>query len=109
MTELLGMKKRYLQQFITFNKTPQNGSKINSMPNPFLIISGPTATGKTSLAVKLAQEFNGELISADSRQVYQGMDIVTGKDIANDQLPITNEQIENQINKRNNYPLSIIL
>ncbi len=45
-----------------------------------LIICGPTATGKTGLGVKLAKEFNGELISADSRQVYQGMDIGTGKD-----------------------------
>lgn len=45
-----------------------------------LIISGPTATGKTALAIKLAKKFNGELISADSRQVYRGMDIGTGKD-----------------------------
>ncbi len=45
-----------------------------------LVICGPTATGKTSLAIKLAKEFNGELISADSRQVYQEMDIGTGKD-----------------------------
>ncbi|MBU3935659.1 tRNA (adenosine(37)-N6)-dimethylallyltransferase MiaA [Patescibacteria group bacterium] len=45
-----------------------------------LIISGPTSTGKTSLAVKLAQRFNGELISADSRQIYRGLDIGTGKD-----------------------------
>lgn len=45
-----------------------------------LIICGPTATGKTALAVKLAKKFNGELISADSRQVYKGMDIGTGKD-----------------------------
>lgn len=45
-----------------------------------LIITGPTATGKTALAVSLAKHFNGELVSADSRQVYIGMDIVTGKD-----------------------------
>lgn len=45
-----------------------------------LVICGPTATGKTGLAVKLAKKFNGELISADSRQVYKGMDIGTGKD-----------------------------
>lgn len=45
-----------------------------------LIICGPTATGKTALAAKLAKKFNGELISADSRQVYQGMEIITGKD-----------------------------
>lgn len=45
-----------------------------------LIISGPTATGKTSLACRLADKFNGELISADSRQIYRGMNIGTGKD-----------------------------
>ena len=45
-----------------------------------LIISGPTATGKTNLAIKLAKLYNGELISADSRQLYQGLDIGTGKD-----------------------------
>lgn len=46
-----------------------------------LIISGPTATGKTALALYLAKELRGELISADSRQVYREMDIVTGKDL----------------------------
>lgn len=45
-----------------------------------LIISGPTATGKTSLAVKISRHLPSVLISADSRQVYQGMDIGTGKD-----------------------------
>ncbi|OGG02731.1 hypothetical protein A2W14_02275 [Candidatus Gottesmanbacteria bacterium RBG_16_37_8] len=47
----------------------------------FLIITGPTATGKTALAIKIASQFNGEIISSDSRHVYQGMDIGTGKDI----------------------------
>lgn len=46
-----------------------------------LSIVGPTASGKTSLAVCLALAFNGEIISADSRQVYRGMDIGTGKDL----------------------------
>jgi tRNA dimethylallyltransferase len=46
-----------------------------------LIICGPTATGKTDLAIKLAKIFNGELVSADSRQIYTGMDIGTGKDV----------------------------
>ncbi len=45
-----------------------------------LIISGPTATGKTKLALHLAKRFRGELISADSRQVYKEMDLGTGKD-----------------------------
>jgi tRNA dimethylallyltransferase len=46
-----------------------------------LVICGPTATGKTGLGLSLAERFHGEIISADSRQVYKGMDIVTGKDI----------------------------
>lgn len=46
-----------------------------------LVICGPTASGKTCLGVKLARKFRGELISADSRQVYQEMDIGTGKDL----------------------------
>lgn len=47
-----------------------------------IVILGPTASGKTKLAVSLARQFNGEIISADSRQVYKGMDIGTGKDLA---------------------------
>jgi tRNA dimethylallyltransferase len=46
-----------------------------------LIICGPTATGKTKLALELAKKFNGEIVSADSRQVYKHMDIGTGKDL----------------------------
>src|SRR5688572_10823584 len=44
-----------------------------------IVVAGPTASGKSDLALKLAQKFNGEIISADSRQVYRGMDIGTGK------------------------------
>ncbi len=47
-----------------------------------LVVLGPTASGKTRLGVRLARELNGEVISADSRQVYRGMDIGTGKDLA---------------------------
>lgn len=46
-----------------------------------ICILGPTASGKTRLGVTLAQHFHGEIISADSRQVYRGMDIGTGKDL----------------------------
>ena len=50
------------------------------MSKPKVIaIVGPTASGKTSLSIKLARKFNGEVISADSRQVYRGMDLGTGK------------------------------
>lgn len=51
------------------------------MPDKIIVILGSTATGKTKLAVKLAKKFNGEIVSADSRQVYKGMDIGTGKDL----------------------------
>ncbi|HHW59278.1 MAG: tRNA (adenosine(37)-N6)-dimethylallyltransferase MiaA [Bacteroidales bacterium] len=46
-----------------------------------LVVLGATATGKTRLAVKIAIEINGEIISADSRQVYKGLDLGTGKDL----------------------------
>lgn len=44
-----------------------------------IVILGPTSSGKSELAVHLAKKFNGEIVSADSRQVYKGMDIGTGK------------------------------
>lgn len=46
-----------------------------------IVIVGPTASGKTALGVEIAKKFNGEIISADSRQVYKGLDIGTGKDL----------------------------
>jgi len=47
-----------------------------------LTILGPTATGKTQLAARIALRLNGEILSADSRQIYRGMDLGTGKDLA---------------------------
>ena len=52
------------------------------MSKQMITILGPTASGKTPLAVALAKEIGGEIISADSRQVYRRMDIGTGKDLA---------------------------
>ena len=49
--------------------------------HPYLVITGPTATGKTRLATALCRRLHGEIISCDSRQVYRGMDIGTGKDL----------------------------
>lgn len=48
---------------------------------PMLVITGPTACGKTARGVDCARSFNGEIVSADSRQIYRGMDIGTGKDL----------------------------
>ena len=49
------------------------------MKQPLVILSGPTACGKTSLSIELAKRINGEIISADSMQVYRGFDIGTAK------------------------------
>ena len=54
----------------------------NGMKYKMITILGPTASGKTRLAAALAYHLDAEIISADSRQVYQGMDIGTGKDLA---------------------------
>ena len=59
--------------------------------NKMITILGPTASGKTSLAAALAYDLNAEIISADSRQVYKGMDIGTGKDL--DDYVINGRQI----------------
>lgn len=52
---------------------------------PLVVITGPTASGKTSLAIRLAKEFDGEIICADSRTIYRGMDIGTAKPTQEDQ------------------------
>ena len=52
------------------------------MSNRLITILGPTATGKTKLAAAVASHIGGEVISADSRQVFRGMDLGTGKDLA---------------------------
>ena len=61
------------------------------MSNTLITILGPTASGKTHLATQLAYKTNGEIISADSRQIYRGMDIGTGKDL--DEYLIDNTEI----------------
>jgi tRNA dimethylallyltransferase len=54
-------------------------NSAESGAKPLLVILGPTASGKTSFSIKLAKKFNGEVISADSRQIYKYMDIGTAK------------------------------
>jgi tRNA-2-methylthio-N6-dimethylallyladenosine synthase len=55
--------------------------EAEKVKNKLVVVLGPTACGKTKIGVDLAKKFNGEIISADSRQVYKGMDIGTGKDL----------------------------
>ena len=59
-----------------------------------ITILGPTASGKTPVAARLAAEIGGEIISADSRQVYRRMDIGTGKDLADYSLNVKGESVQ---------------
>jgi tRNA dimethylallyltransferase len=70
--------------FYTFaqqNKKNMNNSSFLTPHSSLITILGPTASGKTTLATHLAAKINGEIISADSRQIYRGMDLGTGKDL----------------------------
>ncbi len=59
--------------------TMHNGCRATSPPHPLIVLIGPTAVGKTALSLDLCARFGGEVINADSRQVYAGMDIGTAK------------------------------
>jgi tRNA dimethylallyltransferase len=82
-----------------------------------IVILGPTASGKSDLAIALAKKYNGEIISTDSRQVYRGMDIGTGKvtghlaKISNFKFPARTTKVfwsGRQISKRNTGKLIFI-
>ena len=65
---------------------------------PFVVaVVGPTASGKTAMGVKLAKEFDGEVISADSMQIYKGMDISTAKPSAEEMQQIVDTVIPNLV------------
>jgi tRNA dimethylallyltransferase len=61
---------------------------------PLIVIVGPTASGKTALAMEIARRFNGEIICADSRTVYKGLDIGTAKPSAADRLAIPHHLLD---------------
>lgn len=65
------------------------------MKEKIVVIGGPTASGKTALAIKVAKEFNGELINADSRQIYKFLDVGTNKEVKtqNSKVEITNYEL----------------
>lgn len=68
-----------------------------------LVITGQTATGKTKLGILLAKKFNGEIVSCDSRQIYQFLDIITGKDIKKNNLKEKEIKINNKIKRLTVY------
>jgi tRNA dimethylallyltransferase len=64
------------------------------MARPLLIITGPTASGKSDLALHLAQSLGGEIISCDSMQLYRGCDIATAKPTALEQAQLRHHLID---------------
>lgn len=61
---------------------------------PLIVILGPTAVGKTEIAIKVAEELNGEIVSADSRTFYQGMDIGTAKPTPEQRMRVPHHLID---------------
>jgi tRNA dimethylallyltransferase len=69
---------------------------MEKLSNKIIVILGPTSSGKSDIAVKLAKKFDGEIISADSRQIYRGMDVGTGK-IPKDKSKIKSQKSKLQV------------
>lgn len=65
-----------------------------SKASPLVVVVGPTASGKSALAMRIAQTHNGEIIAADSRTVYRGMDIGTAKPTSQDQELVPHHLID---------------
>ncbi len=90
------MKQTFLPEAL-FHQEPIPLKKKEFSKNPkkrVIVIAGPTATGKTSISIALAQAIGGEILSADSCQVYRGMDIGTAKASAEDRSLITHHLID---------------
>lgn len=68
--------------------------KIVPASPPLLVLVGPTAVGKTALSLQLAQDFNGEIVSADSRQLYRGLDIGAAKATPEEQALVPHHLID---------------
>src|SRR5688572_3139513 len=64
------------------------------LQRPLVVLLGPTAVGKTALSLQLAQRFNGEIVSADSRQIYRQMDIGTAKPTPDEQAQAPHHLID---------------
>jgi tRNA dimethylallyltransferase len=78
------------------NKTPVPGYSVASVDNPadVIFLMGPTASGKTALALELSQHIDCEIISVDSALIYQGMDIGTAKPTAAEQAKVPHHLID---------------
>lgn len=83
----------YAQHSLQRRSHNPGGSSRTYCP-PLVVITGPTAVGKTALAVRLAEAVGGEIVSADSRQVYRGMDIGTAKPTAEERKRVRHHLLD---------------
>ncbi|HEY9746317.1 MAG TPA: hypothetical protein V6C99_08880, partial [Oculatellaceae cyanobacterium] len=70
-----------------------NKNKSSSIP-PLVVVVGPTASGKSALAMELAMDHDGEIICADSRTLYRGMDIGTAKPTVDDRRAVPHHMLD---------------
>lgn len=75
------------------------------MKQKVIVVAGPTASGKTALGIELALKHNGEIVSADSMQIYRGMDIGTAKATVQEQATVTHHMID-IVNPDDDYSVS---
>lgn len=66
----------------------------SKVTGPLIVVVGPTASGKSALAMRIARKYNGEIIAADSRTVYRGLDIGTAKPTVDDQLLVQHHLLD---------------
>jgi tRNA dimethylallyltransferase len=74
----------------------------HTAPNKVIVICGPTGVGKTAFAINLAQHFGGEIVGADSMQIYRGMDIGTAKPTAAEQAAVSHHMVD-IVDPRDNF------
>src|SRR5579884_3811292 len=67
---------------------------MNASLPPLIVVLGPTASGKSSMGIVLAEHFSGEIVSADSRQVYRGLDIGTAKVTPQEQAQVRHHLLD---------------
>jgi len=88
-------------KYIEINRNTLKYIVKNKSMNKLLVILGPTASGKSDLAIKIAKLFNGEIVSADSRQIYKEMNIGTAKPTKNQKGPYGESQATTKIKNQN--------
>mgnify|MGYP002388587144 FL=1 len=79
---------------MAWSKLNGSGTSVNNYVDKVILIVGPTGVGKTELAIRLAERINGEIISADSRYLYRGMNVGTAKPNSNDRNRVPHHLID---------------